>query len=61
VFNISYNVYNYQQLNRNLQTIRDIIIKYCFDYKESKHLKEAQLKELVKEMSLLLEELEVEA
>ena len=37
------------------------MIKYCFDHKESEHLKEAQLKELAKEMSLSLEELEVEA
>jgi hypothetical protein len=37
------------------------MIKYYFDYKESKHLKEAQLKELAKEMSLSLKELKVEA
>jgi hypothetical protein len=60
VFNISRDVCDYRRANMSPETIRALMIKYHYDYKESTHLKDARLKEIADEVPLTAKELEEE-
>lgn len=60
VFNIGRDICHYRRSKLSPQTIRSLMIKYCYDHKESDHLKDAQCDKIAEEVSLSQTEAEEE-